>query len=84
MLCNITSEKKMTLFKNSNERLYYYKINVYQTLFGDFLIQKEYGAVQNINPTNTLKEYTESRREAMFRVLDIAVDKKELGYLKAS
>ncbi len=74
----------MTLFKNSNERLYYYKINVYQTLFGDFLIQKEYGAAQNIKPTNTLKEYADSKREAMFRVLDIAIDKKVLGYSKAS
>ena len=74
----------MILFKNSNERIYYYKINVYQTLFGDFLIQKEYGASQNINPTNSIKEYADSKREAMFRVLDIAVDKKDLGYLKAS
>ena len=74
----------MILFKNSNERLYYYKISVYKTLFGDFLIQKEYGAAQNIKPTNTIKEYADSKREAMFRVMDIAVDKKDLGYLKAS
>lgn len=74
----------MILFKNSNERLYYYKINVYKTLFGDFLIQKEYGAAQNIKPTNTIKEYVTSKREAMFRVMDIAVDKKDLGYLRAS
>jgi len=74
----------MTLFKNSNARLYYYKISVYRTLFGDFLIQKEYGAAQNIKPTNTIKEYVDSKREAMFRVLDIAVDKKELGYMKAA
>ena len=74
----------MTLFKNSNTKLYYYKINVYKTLFGDFLIQKEYGAAQNIKPTNTFKEYADSKREAMFRVLDIAVDKRALGYLKAS
>lgn len=72
----------MILFKNLNNRRYYYKINVYQTLFGDYLIQKEYGAAQNIKPTNTLKEYADSRREALFRVLDIAIDKKDLGYLK--
>jgi len=74
----------MILFKNSNERLYYYKINVYQTLFGEYLIQKEYGLKQNLKPTNTIKEYVSSKREALYRVLDIAVDKKELGYLKAS
>jgi hypothetical protein len=74
----------MILHKNSNERLYYYKINVYQTLFGDYLVQKEYGLKQNINPTNTIKEYVPSKREALYRVLDIVVDKKELGYLKVS
>jgi len=74
----------MLLLKNSNERIYYYKINVYQTLFGDYLVQKEYGLKQNLKPTNTIKEYVDSKREALFKVLDIAVDKKELGYLKAS
>ena len=74
----------MTLLKSSNERLYYYKVNVYQTLFGDYLIQKEYGLKQNLKPTNTIKEYVSSKREALFKVLDIVVDKKELGYLKAS
>ncbi len=74
----------MLLLKNSNERIYYYKINVYQTLFGDYLVQKEYGLKQNLKPTNTIKEYVDSKREALYKVLDIAIDKKELGYLKAS
>lgn len=74
----------MTLLKNSNEQLYYYKINVYQTLFGDYLVQKEYGLKKNLKPTNIIKEYVSSKREALYKVLDIVVDKKELGYLKAS
>lgn len=74
----------MILFKNSNEKIYYYKVNVYPTLFGDFLIQKEYGAAQNINPTNIIKEYANSKKEAMFKLLDIVVNKKDLGYLKVS
>jgi hypothetical protein len=74
----------MILFKNSNNKSYYYKINIYQTLFGDFLVQKEYGATQNINPTNIIKEYADSKKEAMYLLVDIMLDKKELGYLKAS
>lgn len=74
----------MLLFKNSNEKLYYYKINVYQTLFGDYLIQREYGASSNQNPTNTIKSYADSKKEALCKALDIMVDKKELGYLKVS
>lgn len=74
----------MILFKNSNERTYYYKVSIYKTLFGDFLIQKEYGAAQNVKPTNIIKEYADSKKEAMFKLLDIVVDKKGLGYLKAA
>jgi hypothetical protein len=74
----------MILFKTSNTRVYYYKINVYQTLFGDYLVQKEYGALSNLKPTNVIKEYAPSKKEAMYKVIDIAVDKKGLGYLKAS
>lgn len=51
----------MILFKNSNEKIYYYKVNIYPTLFGDFLIQKEYGAAQNIKPTNIIKEHATSK-----------------------
>jgi hypothetical protein len=72
----------MVLFKNSKEKIYYYKINVYQTLFGDYLIQREYGGINNLHPTNTIKSYASSKKEAFCRVLDIAVEKKELGYLK--
>jgi len=74
----------MILFKNSNERTYYYKISIYKTLFGDFLIQKEYGAAHNVKPTNVIKEYADSKKEAMFKLLDIVVDKKDLGYLRAA
>ncbi|QSZ40826.1 hypothetical protein GJV85_01410 [Sulfurimonas aquatica] len=74
----------MILFKNSNERSYYYKINIYPTLFGDFLIQKEYGATQNSKPTNTIKEYVNSKKEALCLLLDIVIDKKSLGYLKTA
>ncbi|WP_304544799.1 WGR domain-containing protein [Sulfurimonas microaerophilic] len=74
----------MLLLKNSNEKIYYYKINVYQTLFGDYLIQREYGGINNNNPTNTIKCYAPSKKEALCKVLDIMVDKKQLGYLKVS
>ncbi len=74
----------MILFKNTNQRINYYKVNIYPTLFGDFLIQKEYGAVHFTKPTNIIKEYANSNKEALMRLLDIAVDKKGLGYLRAS
>lgn len=72
----------MLLLKNSNEKIYYYKINVYQTLFGDYLIQREYGGISNKNPNNVIKSYADTKKEALCEVLNIMVDKKQLGYLK--
>jgi len=74
----------MILFKRTQHRVNYYKIDIYPTLFGDFLIQKEYGATEHKNPTNTLKEYASTNKEALLRLLDLAVDKKSLGYLRAA
>ncbi len=74
----------MILFKNAKTRINYYKVDIYPTLFGDFLIQKEYGATHFSKPTNVIKQYADSNREALLLMLDIAVEKKSLGYLKAS
>lgn len=74
----------MILFKNTNDRINYYKVNIYPTLFGDYLIQKEYGATHFNKPTNIIKQYANSNKEALMVLLNIAVDKKNLGYLRAS
>ena len=74
----------MILFKNIKNGVYYYKVNIYPTLFGDYLIQKEYGLTNNKKPTNTIKEYADSNKEALLLMLDIAVNKKSMGYLRAS
>jgi hypothetical protein len=74
----------MILFKTAKSRVNYYKVDIYPTLFGDYLIQKEYGAIHFSKPTNVIKEYANTNREALLRMLDIAVNKKSLGYLKAS
>lgn len=73
----------MTLFKNTKDRTNYYKINIYPTLFGDFLIQKEYGVTHYKKPTNIVKEYVDSNKEALILMLDTALDKKSLGYIKS-
>ena len=74
----------MILFKNSKDKVNYYKINIYPTLFGDFLIQKEYGVTHYKKPTNIIKEYAQSNKEALMLMIDTALDKKSIGYLRAS
>lgn len=75
-------EKRMVLFKSSNDRIRYYKITIYPTLFGDFLIQKEYGATHHKRPTNIIKSYATSNKEALMLMLDTALEKKNIGYLR--
>jgi hypothetical protein len=74
----------MLLLKPTNDRVNYYKVNIYPTLFGDYLVQKEYGATHFKNPTNIIKQYVTSNKEALLLVLDIVVNKKSLGYLRAN
>jgi len=74
----------MLLLKQRKNRVDYYKVNIYPTLFGDFLIQREYGATHFSKPTNVIKQYVDSNKEALLLLLNIAVDKKSLGYMKTS
>lgn len=74
----------MILFKTIKNRVNYYKINIYPTLFGDFLIQKEYGPTSNLKPTNVIKEYAHSNKEALLLMLDTALEKKNSGYLRSA
>ena len=74
----------MILFKTTKDRINYYKINIYPTLFGDYLVQKEYGIVNYNNPTNIIKQYANSSKEALNLMLDTALDKKNLGYLRTA
>jgi len=72
------------LFKTVNRRVNYCKINVYPTLFGDFLIQRERGRLNGKKPMSVVKEYFDSNREALLRMLDLAVDTKDLGYCRVA
>ncbi len=74
----------MVLVNYTKKRDCYYKVNIYPTLFGDFLVQKEYGFVNSSKPINTIKSYASTNREALLLLLDIAVSKRSLGYLRAS
>lgn len=74
----------MILLNYSKKRDCYYKVNIYPTLFGDYLVQKEYGFINSSKPINVIKSYADTNKEALLLMLDIAVSKKSLGYLKAS
>ena len=73
----------MYLINELTQKVRYYSIRIYPTLFGDYLIEKEYGAVSDKNPTKISKIYTDTKKDALKLMLDMAVTQKKRGYLRA-
>ncbi len=67
----------MTLFKHNAKLTNYYSVAMYPTLFNDFLLVHHYG--QNCSK-KSIKEYYDSKKEALFRSLYIIDEKKALGF----
>jgi hypothetical protein len=70
----------MTMLKNSKSKTNYFKVNIYPTLMGEFLIQKEYGLLSKKKPTIIEKKYTASYREALIVTLDSVLSSAKKGY----
>lgn len=74
----------MTMIKNSKNSVNYLRVNIYPTLFGGFLIQREYGIMYKTKPSNIIKEYASNYKEALILTLERIVSSTDVGYLKAS
>jgi hypothetical protein len=78
------SFKKVTLYREVNQKIRYYSINLCPTLFGDFLLIKEFGSMCNKKPTRIIKEYF-SYVEDSLQVIDSFINAKiKKGYLQAN
>ena len=55
---------QVTLNRVVSNRERYYCIFLFVTLFGDFCVERKYGAVKNKKPTRIIKEYYNSLIEA--------------------
>jgi hypothetical protein len=53
---------------------------LYETLFGDFCIERIYGSLKNKKPTGLKKEFFESVSDAKARYFSIMKAKKSKGY----
>ena len=67
----------MTLYRHNKKSTHYYSVSMYPTLFDDFLLVHHCG--QNCSK-KSIKEYYDSKKEALFRSLYIIDEKKELGF----
>jgi O-6-methylguanine DNA methyltransferase len=53
---------KVTLYREVKGKVRYYSLALYPTLFGEYLLVREFGGVKNKRPTGVMKEYFEKKR----------------------
>jgi predicted DNA-binding WGR domain protein len=71
---------KLTLYREVNKNIRYYTLKLCPTLFGEFLLIKEFGGVKNKKPTGIIKEYF-SHIEECKNAFDLLVyEKIKKGY----
>ena len=72
----------MVMFKRSKRKTNYFKVNIYPTLIGEYLIQKEYGLLYRKKPTNIIQEYAANYREALMLTMQSVLESTDKGYCR--
>jgi predicted DNA-binding WGR domain protein len=71
---------KMTLTRVVNNRIRYYQITLGANLFGEYVIDRVYGSMNNKRPTGVIKEYCTSLQDANSKIKTIVHQKQQKGY----
>jgi len=69
-----------TLYRKHNNKTRYYKLFLYPTLFNEYLLIKEYGALKNKKPTRVIQKYFPKYTEALQTLNSILYIKRNKGY----
>ncbi len=69
-----------TLYREVNGRVRYYKIKTYFTLFGEYLLIREWGGIDNKRATGQKKRYFINLIELSVAVKNIIFMKEKKGY----
>jgi len=72
--------KKVKLIRVVNKSERYYEIFLFTTLFGDYCIERVYGATRNKSHTGLKKDYFSSFKEALVFYKSIIKSKQKRGY----
>ena len=73
---------KLTLYRDVNTNIRYYTFRLYPTLFGEFLLIKEFGGIKNKRPTGIIKEYFSHIEECVEALDHLVREKIKKGYLQ--
>jgi len=73
-----------TLYRKVNGRVRYYKIKTYLTLFGEYLLIREWGAIENKKATGEKQSCFKSILEVIDATKKIILKKQRKGYISSS
>lgn len=71
--------QKLKRVINNRER--YYILSMYRTLFGNYCLERVYGATNNKAPTGQIKEYFCELNDAQEKYDELIKQKKSKGYV---
>lgn len=63
-----------------NNRIRFYKINIYKSLFNEYVVERVYGSLQNTKPTGIRKDIFSNKNTALKLVKNITETKIKKGY----
>jgi len=71
---------RVTLYREVKGKVRYYSLALYSTLFGEYLLVREFGGVKNKRPTRVIKEYFDHSQDALNLLSKLMTDKLQKGY----
>ena len=71
---------KVTIYRVVIKKTRYYSIEILPTLFGEYLLVKEFGGVKNKKPTRIIKEYFSHLEDSIIALEDFIGVKMKKGY----
>ena len=77
---NYNQSYQLTLYREVNSNIRYYKLLVYPTLFNEYLFIREYGGNKNKKPTRVIKKYFSEINETTIAIDAIINSKIKRGY----
>ena len=71
---------RVTLYREVNHKVRYYKLSLMLNLFGEYVFIKEYGSLKQTRPTRVIEEYYETYKSAYKHLQQKFQEKKNRGY----
>ena len=70
----------ITLYREVNYRLRYYRLSILLNLFGEYIFKCEYGSVKSQRPTRVIENYFSNYKEAYRSLEKKLIQKYKRGY----